>query len=958
MEVEVEKELGFKCKRDIETYGLEKFVEKCKERVRKYAAVQTAQSVRMGYWMHWDDSYFTMTDENNYAIWGFLKKCHERGFVYKGADSMPWCPRCGTGISQNEMHEGYREVADTSVYLRLPIRGRENEYLLVWTTTPWTLAANVACAVGPDVKYARVKQDSDIYYVAAALAGVMKTKGPVEVLGELTGREMIGWTYDGPFDELEAQEQTKEHHRIIAWEDVSDTEGTGIVHIAPGCGKEDFDLSGVEKLPVLAPIDDSGIYFDGYGFLSGRYAGDVADEVLESLRAKRVYYMKEKYTHSYPHCWRCGTALLFRHVHEWFINMSWRDEIKENVKKIRWIPDWGEARELDWLDNMRNWMISKKRFWGLALPIYECECGWFDVVGSKEELKERAVEGWDAFEGNSPHRPWVDAVKIQCPECGGAVSRIKDVGNPWLDAGIVPYSTVGYYRDREYWKQWIPADLVLECFPGQFRNWFYALLAMSTMMENIPPFKTLFGYALVRDENGEEMHKSAGNAIWFEDAAEKMGVDIMRWLFCKQNPVNNLNFGYGAGKEVERKVFGTWWNVYAFFCNYARLDNFDVTAPQVPVADRPHMDRWILSNLNLLAARADEALEKYDAAAVVRAAEQFVEGLSNWYVRRNRRRFWRARSHADTDKLAAYQTLYEVLVKLSQILAPLVPFVSEVMYRNLVASQDEAAPESVHLCRFPQADDALIDNELSTDMDAAADFVSRVLSLRKARQIRVRQPLPVVTAACADDWRTKALQRFEDHVLDELNVKELAFAKDVADLAGCTVKPNFASIGPKFGGAAKAVAGALAAADPADVAGKVAAGQSVSVAADGETYELAPDDILVERTCPDNIALHESSEMTVALDTALSDELVAEGMVRDLVRHVQTLRKERDLEMDDRITLGYAADDASVKNAIAGWTAYIRSETLADELTDTVSGEPDKTVKINGVDISLKLSRL
>jgi isoleucyl-tRNA synthetase len=431
----------------------------------------------------------------------------------------------------------------------------------------------------------------------------------------------------------------------------------------------------------------------------------------------------------------------------------------------------------------------------------------------------------------------------------------------------------------------------------------------------------------------------------------------MRWLFCKQTPVNNLNFGYGAGKEVERKVFGTWWNVYAFFCNYARLDNFDINAPQVPVGDRPHMDRWILSNLNLLAARADEALKKYDAAAVMRAAEQFVERLSNWYVRRNRRRFWRARSDADTDKLAAYQTLYEALVKLAQILAPIVPFVTEVMYRNLVASQDPSAPESVHLCPFPQADDAIVDTELSTDMDAAADFVSRVLSLRKARQIRVRQPLSVVTAACADDWRAKALKRFEDHVLDELNVKQLAFAKDVSELAGRSVKPNFASIGPKFGGAAKAVAGALTAADPADVAARVAGGESVTVSADGETYELAPDDVVVETTCPDHIALHESPEMTVALDTALSDELVAEGMVRDLVRHVQTLRKEHDLEMDDRITLAYASDDAALQSAVTAWTDYIKTETLADQVTDTVTGEPDKTVKINGLQISLKISK-
>jgi len=472
--------------------------------------------------------------------------------------------------------------------------------------------------------------------VAESRLNEMKPRGPFEVLERFPGARLEGWAYDGPFDDLEAVRRSGavEAHRVLLWDLVTPDEGTGIVHVATGCGKEDFDLGREIGLPVIAPIDESGIYLEGYGPLTGLPAGEAAETVFENLRARGLYYKKEPYTHSYPHCWRCKTPLLFRNVEEWFINMSWRDEIQAVARQIRWIPEWGLERELDWLTNMRDWMISKKRYWGLALPIWQCACGWFDVIGSREELAERAVEGWDLFEGHSPHRPHIDAVKIRCEKCGAKAGRIPDVGNPWLDAGIVPYSTVKYNEDRDYWRQWIPADFVTECFPGQFRNWFYALLAMSTMMENIPPFRTLLGHALVRDEHGREMHKSLGNAIWFDEAAERMGCDVMRWIFCRQNPVNNLNFGWSIGDQTRRKVFTTWWNVYAFFCNYARLDGFEPTGEAIPVAERPDIDRWLLSDLQLLVKTANERLADFDVAALVRRAENFIDDLSNWYVRR------------------------------------------------------------------------------------------------------------------------------------------------------------------------------------------------------------------------------------------------------------------------------------------------------------------------------------
>jgi isoleucyl-tRNA synthetase len=954
VEVEVEKQLGFQTKKDIERYGIAEFVEKCKERVRKFSRIQTEQSVRLGYWMDWDHSYYTMSDENNYTIWQFLRKCHDRGLIYKGADSMPWCPRCGTGISQHEMHEGYREVTDPSVILKMPLRGRQNESLLVWTTTPWTLAANVACAVHPELLYSKVRQNGEVYYIGRGC--LEQLEGDHEFLADVPGSDLVGLAYQGPFDELPEPSKITDAHKVVAWDLVSEAEGTGIVHMAPGCGKEDFDLGREIGLPVLAPIDESGHYVDGYGFLTGRFAGDVKDAVFENLKEKGRFYKAEPYVHSYPHCWRCSEPLLYRNVQEWYIDMSWREEIKQVARQVRWIPEWGLDRELDWLDNMRDWMISKKRYWGLALPIWECECGWFHVVGGPDELRERAVEGWDSFEGHSPHRPHVDAVRIRCEKCGRPAARIRDVGNPWLDAGIVAYSTVGYNSDRDYWARWIPADLVTECFPGQFRNWFYAMLAMSTMMENIPPFKTLLGHALVRDEHGREMHKSLGNAIWFEDAAEKMGVDVMRWIFCRHNPVHNLNFGFGVGKETERKVFLTLWNVYAFLANYARLDGFDPTADPVPVDERQDIDRWLLSNLQLLVRHAREGFEGYLVHGFIEEAERFIDGLSNWYVRRSRRRFWRSRDESDRDKLAAYQTLYTALVTLAKILAPVCPFVSERIYQNLMRKADPDAPESIHLCAYPEADAALIDEELSQHMNAVTEVVSAALGLRQARQLRVRQPLPELIVASPDPAVRTGVERFRTHLLDELNVKDLSVRESADDLLTYSVRPDMSRLGPRLGKTAGKVAQALAEMDPAHVAAGVAGPENIAVVVDGDAVRLSPEDVVVERSWPEYLAGSEEARFTVALNTQLTDELVAEGMARDVVRHVQQLRKEADLEMDDRIRIRYDTSHPRLLAAVEDWADYIRAETLALSLDRGLLDEPDRVANVTGAQLKLAVA--
>ena len=710
-------------------------------------------------------------------------------------------------------------------------------------------------------------------------------------------------------------------------------------------------------MPILAPINEEGVYYPGYGFLEGKQAQQVADLVQESLREKGVYYKRQTYSHDYPHCWRCGTALLFRAVNEWYINMKWRDRIKAVVDKTeRWIPEWGRDQEQDWLNNMGDWMISKKRYWGLALPIFACSCGHFEVIGGKEELQARAVEGWAEFDGHSPHRPWVDAVKIACEKCGAHIGRIPDVGNPWLDAGIVAYSTTKYFTDREYWKKWIPADLVLESFPGQFRNWFYALLAMSTMMEDQPPFKNLVGYALVKDEKGEEMHKSKGNAIWFDDAADSMGADVMRWIYCRQTLTTNLLFGPTVADQTKRKFFRTWWNVYSFFVQYANADGFDPAAPAVPFAERPDIDRWLLTKLNALVAEA-AAIGTYDVARVARATEDFVEDLSNWYVRRNRRRFWRARSAAtsrlapfaatadDRDKLAAYQTLYETLVTLCKLVAPMVPFTAEAMYQNLVGDS------SVHHCDYPKPGGEW-DEAVTRHMDVVLRVVKLALSLREARKIRVRQPLGKISVAPRNPDDAEALRRYESVILDELNIKKLEIVTEAGSLVDYRVRENRKVLGPRFGKRLGEVGKALAALDPAMVARTVQSGKPVEFMAGGEAMSLLPEEIFVEQQTREGQAAAEDGGLAVALDLEITPELKREGLARDMVRNIQELRKTSGLDISDRIAEVYETSDPLLSQVFEEFGAYISGETLSTSLQAGLAPEgheiqlPEGTAKI------------
>jgi isoleucyl-tRNA synthetase len=959
VEVEVEKELGFKSKRDIEVFGIGPFVEQCKARVMRFADLITEQSIRLGYWVNWDNSYHTLSDDNNYTIWHFLKRCADRGMIYKGHDVMPWCPRCSTGISEHEIvTEGYRELTHPGMTVKLPLVDQPGRSLLVWTTTPWTLTSNVAAAVHPDLIYARVRQGHEELFLSEAALAMLK--GPYAVIDTLPGAALVGWEYSGPFDDLPIQAGVQ--HRVIPWTDVTADEGTGIVHIAPGCGAEDFDLGKEHGLPTLAPLDEFGVFAGGYGWLDGMSVYDVAKPIEEDLRRKGVLYRVEPYTHRYPVCWRCSSELVFRLVDEWFIAMDpVREAMMAVTHQIRWIPSFGLDRELDWLRNMHDWMISKKRYYGLALPIYECKaCGRVDVIGSREELQARAVEGWEEFDGHSPHRPWVDAVKIACSKCGALTSRIADVGNPWLDAGIVPFSTlvdpatgtVSYLGDKRYWRDWFPAHFITEAFPGQYRNWFYSLLVMSTVLENRPPFEVCLGHAMVRDEQGREMHKSWGNAIAFEEAADGIGSDVVRWLYATQNPSLNVNFGYGPADDVRRRLVLPWWNVYAFFVTYASLERLDFGALQAAPPPLRLLDRWILSRLAFLIETMRSRLDDYDIAGATRPAEEFVDDLSTWYVRRSRRRFWK--SEDDGDKRAAYYTLYHVLKTLTTALAPFMPFVTEAIYQNLVRTVEPDAPESVHLCDYPLPGVSARDAALEDTMDSVRGVVTLGRAARSAAKIRVRQPLPAVLVATPNRGLRERPEAIE-LLVDELNVKAVRFIDDAASYVTYEVKPRFDKLGPKYGGRVQAIAAALRLLPAREVATAVAAGQSQPVRLGGEEILVEPDEIEVRIRTEAGYAAESGGGHVVILETSLDENLLREGQARELVHHVQQLRKDRGLDVSDRIVL-YLDGDGALAAVLDAYGDYIRAETLSASVKAGPGSQP-KEVKVDGLLARIDLER-
>ena len=991
IEVEVEKELGFKSKRDIEAFGIAEFVKRCKQRALKFSSVQTRQSIRLGYWMDWDNpsklealaenlnhpertveytgttgekvvgtaeqivgklgtralggSYYTMSDDNNYSIWAFLQKCHERGWIYKGTDIMPWCPRCSTALSEHEIAtEGYKEIVHSALTVKFHLKNRPGEALLVWTTTPWTLTSNVAVAVNPTITYVKVRSQDEILYLAKAT--LPKFFGTAETLQELSGNDLLGLEYNGPFDELDAVEKsgTVGKHRVVPWTDVSEVEGTGLVHIAPGAGKEDFELGKQYGLTTLSPINEYGIFVEGYGEFTGVHVYDSPRRVIKALETKGLIFKVEQYSHRYPVCWRCGSELVFRLVDEWFISMgkkleklpeelaieekqeNLRYQIMEITSKIQWIPSYGMSRELDWLRNMSDWMISKKRYWGLALPIWECKkCGKFEVIGNKEELKSRAVSGWDTFEGHSPHKPWIDSVTIRCPRCSAEIPRIQDVGNPWLDAGIVAYSTLSYFTDRKYWEDWFPADLICESLPGQFRNWFYSLLAMSTVLENSSPTRFCFGHGSVLAEDGSEMHKSAGNAIWFDDAVEKMGADVMRWMYCTTRPETDMRFGYKQAEDIKRRFVIPLWNIYAFFTTYANLDYWKPNSTQFNYS---LLDKWLLSKLQILIQDVTSLLESYDPASAALRLELFVDQLSKWYLRRSRRRFWK--SEADSDKNAAYTTLYTSLVTLAKLLSPFTPFVTEEIYQNLVRSVDSTTPVSIHHCKWPTVDQSLIENDITSSMDLAAQACSLGHSARNDAGIKLRQPLSRAIII-SDETNLKRLETMKEVIKDEVNVKELDFAASKQQILEHKLKLRPQLLGAKYGKAYPAIKSKIESMDQSSLTSRILNGQNIEFEADGHPIIITPDDVEVTSTPRQGLQVVEEGLITFALNTEITDDLRNEGLARDIVRRIQNQRKEAGFEISEEIMVYFKAGPR-ITRVFTEFAVYIAAETLAKKM--------------------------
>lgn len=995
VEVEVEKELDFKSKRDIEAFGVAEFVKRCKQRALRFAAIQTEQSIRLGYWMDWDDSarlraladeletpgetveyqgttgkmisgtaeqivgalgraelggsYFTLSDDNNYTIWALLKKCHDRGWIYKGRDVMPWCPRCSTALSEHEIAtEGYRELTHTALTVKFPLKGERKAALLVWTTTPWTLTSNVAVAVNPGMNYVKVLREGEVLYVAkAALERVFGRS--VEVLEELLGKDLDGLTYDGPFDELDAVQRSgaKEKHKITVWDEVSESEGSGLVHVAPGCGKEDFALGQELKLPVLSPLNEYGVFVDGFGRFTGTHVYDSSQKVVAELESKGLLFKEEEYKHRYPVCWRCGNELVFRLVDEWFISMGkkqdkpledltdqeksegLRYQIIDVTKQIRWFPSFGMSLELDWLRNMGDWMISKKRYWGLALPIWECQkCGHYDIIGSREELKMKAVAGWEQFDGHSPHKPWIDAVAIRCSRCGEVVSRISDVGNPWLDAGIVAYSTMEYLRNRGYWETWFPADLILESLPGQFRNWFYSLLAMSTVMERKPPCRTVFGHGQVLAEDGREMHKSLGTAIWFDEAAESMSADVMRWMYFTSKPEPDMRFGYALAEDIKRRFLLPLWNVYCFFVTYANLDHWE---PKNFATKSSTLDSWILSKLQTLVEDVTVHLENFEPLEATEELEEYVDDLSRWYIRRSRRRFWK--SEVDSDKNSAYATLYTVLVTLVKLLAPFIPFLTEEIYQNLVLTAEANGRASVHHSDWPAANKELVDTDLVSAMDLAVKVCSLGHAARNTSKIKLRQPL-LKAIVVSDRQILSQIEGLRELVKEEMNVKDLDLTTNAETLMRHKVNPLQQVLGPKYGKTLPKLLATIAAMDQDSLASRLQNGLSVDVEVGGQVITVTPQDVEIVDEPKPGYSIEKEGNILVGLNTTMNDDLLEEGLARDIVRRIQDQRKKARFDISDQIEIYFQAD-RRLKHVIRTHETYIANETLATKLIDS-----------------------
>ncbi len=918
IEVGVERQLGLNSKREIEAYGLDRFARKCREVVEWSAAELTRGSIRLGQWMDWGNDYFTFSDTNIEYIWRFLEHVHAQGWLYLGHRSTEWCPRCGTSLSQHELTQAgvFQEKIDPSLLVRYPLVDRPGESLVVWTTTPWTLPANVAAAVKPDAEYGL--RENGEWVLAARYPGERFQRTAL-------GSELVGLRYRGAFDDLPPGASVE--HRVVPWDEVELDEGTGIVHIAPGCGPEDFQLAREHALPVLTPVDEAGRFYDDYGWLHGLSTTEAADQIVGRLAETGFLVEAGTYEHRYPHCWRCDTPLIWRLSDDWFIAVDeLRPKLLEANAGVAWTPEYMGKRMDDWLRNMGDWNISRRRYYGLPLPFYPCSCGHLNVIGSRAELERRAIRGLDQLE--ELRRPWIDQVPIRCEGCEQEVQRIPEVGDVWLDAGIVPFSTLGWQSptyvpegfatgaakgltkadlpDHAYWERWFPADWVSE-MREQIRLWFYSQLFMSVALVGRSPFKAVLGYEKMLDEHGREMHGSWGNLIPAEEAFERMGADVMRWQYCQQPPDRNLLFGYGPAHEIKGRLLRLW-NSVRFLVDYANLEQFRPRLDDLqrgPAGASSALDAWLVARTRQLVSDVTEAYEAFLTHRTIDAFEVYLDDLSNWYIRRSRQRFW-----AGDDEMA-FRTLWFAVVTALRVVAPVLPFLTEHLWQILVRGPCGEAPSSIFLAGWPEPGEP--DRALLGQVAEARRVVELGHQARDKAGIKLRQPLRRAFVRGADGARAYARE-----IADELNVEHVAF--DEGPVARVRLKPNLRVLGPRLGPRLRDVQAALAAGHYEEL-------EDGAVRASGEVLASA-DLIRGERIVVEGFAVAEDDVLSVALETTLDADLLRKGRAREWIRRVNQQRKQLGLELTDRIALALPESDRD----LAEHGDWIRRETLAVEL--------------------------
>ena len=957
VELEVEKLLGLDGKEQIEEYGLEPFIKHCKESVWKYKGMWEDFSNTVGFWADMDDPYVTYHNSFIESEWWALKKIWEKDLLYKGFKIVPYCPRCGTPLSSHEVAQGYKSVKERSAVVRFKVIG-EDAYFLAWTTTPWTLPSNTALCVNPDDVYCKVKAaDGYTYYMAEALldrvlGGLAKEDAPAyEVLETYKGADLEYKEYEPLFDCVKpiCEKQGKKAHFVTCDSYVTMSDGTGIVHIAPAFGEDDANVGRKYDLPFIQLVDAAGNMTEETPF-AGLFVKDADPKVLVYLEERNLLFDAPKFEHDYPFCWRCDTPLIYYARESWFIKMTAvKDDLIANNNKINWIPESiGKGRFGDWLKNVQDWGVSRDRYWGTPLNIWECECGHRHSIGSIAELKEMSDNCPDEIE---LHRPYIDAVTIKCPECGKEMHRVKEVIDCWFDSGAMPFAQWHYpFENEEIFKENFPANFISEAV-DQTRGWFYSLLAISTLIFNEAPYKNVIVLGHVQDENGQKMSKSKGNAVDPFDALEQFGADAIRWYFYSNSaPWLPNRFHAGAVTEGQRKFMGTLWNTYAFFVLYANIDSFDATKYKLEYDKLSVMDKWLLSKLNTLIKTVDNNLENYKITETARILQDFVDELSNWYVRRSRERFWG--KEMTQDKINAYMTLYTTLVQFAKITAPMIPFMADDIYRNLVCSIDKTAPESVHLCDFPVANDEWIDTELEESMEDVLDIVVLGRSCRNSANIKNRQPIGTMFVKS----KSELSDFYKEIIEDELNVKKVEFKDDLKSFTSYTFKPQLRTLGPKYGKFIGEIRNALAEVDGNEAMDELNTNGILKLQLSTIEAELLKEDLLIETAQVEGFESASDNGITVVLDTNLTPELIEEGFVREIISKIQTMRKDSGYEVMDHVVLFQSGND-KIKAVIENNKDRIMNDVLADEIKFDTACDNQKEWDLNGEKVTLGLNK-